>query len=71
MKYLGAVLGSVLGMLGLVGTASAELPAVVGTTLSGIQEDAMAAIDLVWPIMLAVFGGLLLMKLVKRAANKI
>lgn len=71
MKYLGVVLGTALGIFGLVGTAAAELPAVVGSTLSSIQEDAMSAIDLVWPIMLAVFGGLLLMKLVKRAANKI
>ena len=49
----------------------AALPAVIGTTLSDIQTDALAAIDLVWPVLLAVLGGFVLIKIVKRASNKI
>ena len=49
----------------------AALPAVVGTTLTEIQTDALAAIDLVWPVLLAVLGGFILIKIVKRASNKI
>ena len=49
----------------------AALPAVIGTTLTEIQTDALAAIDLVWPVLLAVLGGFVLIKIVKRASNKI
>ena len=49
----------------------AALPAVIGTTLTEIQTDALAAIDLVWPVLLAVLGGFILIKIVKRASNKI
>ena len=49
----------------------AALPAVIGTTLTDIQTDALAAIDLVWPVLLAVLGGFILIKIVKRASNKI
>jgi len=54
-----------------VGAAHAELPAVVGTTLAGIKTDGMALADLVWPIMLAFLGAVLLMKLSKRFGNKV
>ena len=49
----------------------AALPAVIGATLTEIQTDALAAIDLVWPVLLAVLGGFILIKIVKRASNKI
>ena len=49
----------------------AALPTVIGTTLTDIQTDALAAIDLVWPVLLAVLGGFILIKIVKRASNKI
>ena len=51
--------------------AFAALPAVVGTTLTDIQTDALAAIDLVWPVMLVVLGAFVVMKVVKRAASKV
>ena len=54
-----------------VGAAHAELPAVVGTTLTAIKTDGMALADLVWPIMLAFLGAALLMKLSKRFGNKV
>ena len=55
----------------LTQTASAALPAVVGTTLTEIQKDALALIDLLWPVILAVMGAFILIKLVKRGGNKI
>ena len=63
-------------LLGLLASVAftpvfAALPAVVGTTLTEIQTDALAAIDLVWPVLLAVLGGFILIKIVKRASNKI
>ena len=49
----------------------AALPAVVGTTLTEIQTDALALIDLIWPVVLAIMGGFILIKLAKRGGNKI
>jgi hypothetical protein len=56
---------------GTIGTANATLPAVVGTTLTAIQTDGLALIDLVWPVVGAVTGGFILFKLFKRGAAKI
>ena len=62
-----------LGLVALVmaGPSFAALPAVVGTTLTDIQTDALAAIDLVWPVVLAVLAGFVIMKIVKRGVNKV
>ncbi|MGZ6005444.1 MAG: major coat protein [Candidatus Saccharimonadales bacterium] len=51
--------------------AQAALPAVVGTTITGIQTDGLALIDLVWPVVGAIIGGFILIKLFKRGASKI
>ena len=53
------------------GLSYAALPAVVGTTLNDIQTDALAAIDLVWPVLLAVLAAFVVIKVVKRAASKV
>lgn len=70
MKHLNVVkkfgAGVALSVLG-VGSAMAALPTAVGTTITGIQTDALAAIDLVWPLLLAVLGAFILLKIVKRA----
>ena len=62
-----------LGLLSSVAVTPvfAALPAVGSTALTDIQTDALAAIDLVWPVLLAVLGGFILIKIVKRASNKI
>ncbi len=52
-------------------SAFADLPAVIGTSLTGIQTDALAAIDLVWPVVMAVLGGFVVLKIVKRVVNKV
>jgi len=48
------------------GSAMAALPASVGTTITAVQTDALAAVDLVWPLLLAVLGAFVLLKIVKR-----
>jgi len=66
---------SVLGVLGLavlgVTSANAALPAIVGTTLTTVQADGLSMIDLVWPVVVTIFGGFLLIKIFKRAASNI
>ncbi len=59
-----------LGSLSSV-SAFAAVPAVVGTTLTTVQTDGLEVINLVWPVMMAIFGAMLLMKLFKRAGSKI
>ena len=58
-------------ILAAMSSAFAAVPAVVGTTLTSVQTDGLAIIDLVWPVVIAIFGGLLLIKLFKKAASKI
>tara|TARA_R110000772_G_scaffold165646_2_gene277108 strand:+ start:93143 stop:93364 length:222 start_codon:yes stop_codon:yes gene_type:complete len=69
MKSKVAAFGAFLS-LGIA-QAQADVPAVVGTSLAAIQTDALAAIDLVWPILMAVLGGFVILKIVKRVVAKI
>lgn len=72
MKKITALLVVILGLF-LTGTvtAYAALPATVGTTLTALQTDGLALIDLVWPVVGAIVGGFILLKLFKRGASKI
>lgn len=54
-----------------IASAHAELPAVIGTEFAKVQADGLSLADLVWPVLMAIFGALLLMKLGKRFGNKI
>lgn len=68
-KVLAVAMSFALPLLPAVGHAA--VPAVVGTTLATVQTDALAVIDLIWPVVLAVLGGFILMKIVRRGASKI
>ena len=57
--------------LGMTAQSFADLPAVVGTEIATIQADALAAQDLAWPLVMAVLGGFVIFKIVKRAVNKV
>lgn len=59
--------------LGLITMEQAEaaLSAAIGATLTGIQTDGLALIDLVWPVVGAITGGFILFKLFKRGASKV
>lgn len=54
-----------------IASAHAELPAVIGTEFTKVQADGLALADLVWPVLMTIFGAVLLMKLGKRFGNKI
>jgi len=62
---------AVVSGLALVGQAQAALPASVTTAMTTIQTDGLALIDLAWPVVAALVGGFVLIKLFKRAAAKV
>lgn len=70
-KLLLKITGAGVLMAAGVSSAFAALPAVVGTTLTGIQDDGLSLADLVWPVILALLGASILMKLAKRFGNKV
>lgn len=62
---------SFVGISGLVAlfaasSANAALPAALGTSMSAIETDALAAVDLGWPIVLSITGAFVLFRIVKR-----
>jgi Phage major coat protein, Gp8 len=62
---------SVLGLfLGVVGSASAALNAGVAAGFTQLQTDALALVDLVWPVAIAVTVAFIILGLFKRAAGK-
>lgn len=72
MKKLGlSFLSFVLGLFAVPMVAMAEIPAAVSTGITALQTDALAMLDLVWPVIIAVVGVLIVMKYFKKAANKI
>jgi len=68
LKKAGAALAL---SLAAAGSAMATIPAIVGTTLTGVQTDGLAMIDLVWPVVVTIFGGMLLINIFKRAGSKV
>jgi Phage major coat protein, Gp8. len=65
---------SVVGLGGLAlvpGLSFAAVPAAVGSALTNIQTDALAMVDLVWPVLGVILGAFVLIKLGKRVINKI
>lgn len=51
-------------------SAHAALPAAVDTAFTEFQANATALIDKGWPLLIAVFGAFVLMKLFKKVGNK-
>jgi len=70
-KLFAKIAGGASVLAATIGAAHAELPAVIGTEFSKVQADGLSLADLVWPVLMAIFGALLLMKLGKRFGNKI
>ena len=79
MKFLSAVRSRAVQVtaavsalfLGVISNAHAELPTGATTAFSAVQSDALALIDLAWPAVIAVVTGFIILKLFKKAANKI
>lgn len=53
------------------GTAFAALPSGVAEGVATVKADGLAMADLVWPVIIALVGAVVLMKLFKRFINKI
>lgn len=67
-----AVLGTAaVGALTLASNANAALSTEIGTGLTGIQTDALALVDLVWPVVVAVTSAFIIFKLFKRGVSKV
>lgn len=68
IKKLSAVVVS--SSLLLAVNAHAALPTAVDTAITEFKTDASSLIDKGWPLLIAIFGGMLMMKLFKKVANK-
>lgn len=67
----GALVAGTAGMLAGAQSASAALSTEIGTGLTAIQTDALALVDLVWPVVVAVTGAFIIFKLFKRGVSKV
>lgn len=73
------VKGAALAVVGLVGgavaltaqEAHAALPTGVDTALGAVQTDAASLMDIVAPVLIAILGMTIVLKLIKRFANKV
>jgi len=65
-KYAAAALVPLLA----AGSALAEVPAVVGTTVTAMQADATSIFTTVFPYAAAVLGMVVVLKLFKRFVSK-
>jgi len=70
-KLFAKIAGGASVLAAGIASAHAELPAVIGTEFAKVQANGLALADLVWPILLALFGAVLLMKLAKRFGSKV
>jgi len=72
MKNKAAVAGGlVAGALLLAENANAAIDASVGTALTAVQADAVSLSALFTPVVIAVLGLFIVMKLIKRFGSKI
>jgi hypothetical protein len=55
----------------VAGSAHAALSTEIGTGLTAIQTDALALVDLVWPVVVAITGAFIIFKLFKRGVSKV
>lgn len=70
MKNIIAILSGLSALV--VGTnASAALSLEVGTALTGLQTDALALVDLLWPVVAAITVAFVIFKLFKRGIGKV
>jgi len=70
-KIVALISGLVALAVFSIGSAEAALSTAIGTTLTAIQTDGLALVDLVWPVVGAITGAFILFKLFKRGASKV
>lgn len=72
IRSKGAALAAMTGgALLTVQNASAALSTEIGTGLTAISTDALALVDLVWPVVVSVTGAFIIFKLFKRGVAKV
>lgn len=61
-----------VGFVALTASAAslAELPSAATGAFTAVQTDALALIDLAWPVAVAVTGGFIILGLFKKAARR-
>lgn len=69
-RRLSAVTAGLLVTVGAIGQAAAALPASVGTSIAAIQTDGQAIFDLVFPVVAALLGLTIVIKLFKRFSKQ-
>jgi len=57
--------------LGFVGSAFADLPSEATGAITAVQTDGLAMISAGWPVVAAITGGLILIKLFKKVMGKV
>lgn len=70
-RSVAAVAGGAVVMVGLIDEAAAALPAAVATTVTAIEADGQAIFDLIFPVVGAFLGLVIVIKLFKRFGNKV
>lgn len=51
--------------------AASDAPSGAAAAFAQVQSEALALIDLAWPVVIAVTTGFIILKLFKKAANKV
>lgn len=71
MKKISLIFASIAALFaGFTLPAQAALNAGVAAGFTGLQTDALALVDLVWPVVIAVTVAFIILGLFKKAANK-
>lgn len=69
-KLLSVVAGSLVGLVGLVGSAHAALDASIATGLATVQTDFTALLALVYPIMISITAAIVIFGLARMFIHK-
>jgi hypothetical protein len=67
LMYVASVIALFMAFLG---QAEAALNAGVATAFTALETDALALIDLIWPVVTAVTVGFIIIQLFKKGAGK-
>jgi hypothetical protein len=71
MKKIALLFSSILGLFaGLTLPAQAALNTGIAIGFTGLKDDALDLVDLVWPVVIAVTVAFIILGLFKKAANK-
>lgn len=69
-KFNSRIAGALVLAAASVSSAQAALPTEVTAAFSAISTDATDLLATGWPVLIVVFGGMILMKLFKKVASK-